>query len=238
MKHHADGDALSREVTHRTFPAMWSARELSFGGLAGRYKHHPRRCVRLMDPFTATLMEFSTPLQADNWLLRAFCPDVVSTQVPAKGLRYLHGGRQQTVPCHLVTTYTDGIQINDLVAKRKEDAEAIWPHFEKVSIAFNAVPKLRTAEEIRGNGVLLANLDRMCQHLTTHDLVDERRQDQVLAILPSNGEMPLKDLERALGEAVTEPELDSALFRLYRKGLVQINVVEVPYGPSSRISQA
>lgn len=227
--------------------ALWAARDHRYGGLASRYKRDHRRLIRIVDPFTETPMQFSTTLRADNWLLRNFCPGASRSHVPGGGLRFLHEGKIRTVQCDLITEFSDGIQVADMVIKTRaeltEDQNMWrWCELEKVATAFGVVPKLRQESEIRANPTLLCNLDRMCQHLVMHGRDDLYQQDQIRTAIPKGGGIRVADLQNELRFSSypmpTPEQFDCALFRLYRLGTVSVNLAEVSYGPCSVISHA
>jgi hypothetical protein len=236
---------LRREVapSDASNAAIWDARDYRYGGLAGRYQGNSRRLIRLMDPFTATPMQFSTTLRADNWLLRNFCPGAVRSHVPAGGLRFLQDSKVRSVACDLITEFDNGVQVADLVVTHRKEMDLElhnWRELENVATAFGLVVKLRRESEIRANSVLLCNLDRMCQHLVLHDDCNWRHQDQIRAALRTTGPIRVADLQTELrfsGYPTPSPEqFESALFQLYRQGHVSLNIAEVTYGPSSVVS--
>lgn len=237
--------AVARSDASAANAAMWSARDHRYGGLASRYKKDHRRLIRILDPFTATPMQFSSTLRADNWLLRNFCPGAARSHVPAGGLRFLRQGKVRSVDCDLITEFRDGVQVADLVMTHREKPgveAAGWLELRQVAIAFGVVPVLRNESEIRGNRVLLCNLDRMCQHLVLHDEEDWRQEEQIRAAIPSSRPISVADLQTELRcsrhPAPSPEQFDSALYRLYRQGNVSLNLAEVTYGPSSSVSHA
>lgn len=237
--------AVARSDASAASSAIWSARDHRYGGLASRYKKDHRRLIRILDPFTAAPMQFSSTLRADNWLLRNFCPGAVRSHVPAGGLRFLQQGKVRTVDCDLITEFRDGIQMADLVMTHRESRgveTASWFELKEVAVAFGVVPELRYESDIRANPVLLCNLDRMCQHLVLHDKENSRQEDQIRVAIPSSGSITAGDLRSELRfssyPAPSPEEFDSALYRLYRQGSVSINLAEVTYGPSSSVSHA
>jgi len=237
--------AVARSDASAANSAMWAARDHRYGGLASRYKKDHRRLIRIMDPFTATPMQFSTTLRADNWLLRNFCPGAARCHVPAGGMRFLQEGKVRSVHCDLITEFRDSVQVADLVVTHREAPGcevAWWWELQQIAVAFDFVPKLRPEHEIRANSTLLTNLDRMCQHLVLHDWGDLHQQDQICAAIPSSGTIRVAELQNELRYSryplPTPEQFDSALFRLYRRGTVSVNVAEVSYGPSSTVSHA
>ncbi|TWO62872.1 hypothetical protein FN976_28640 [Caenimonas sedimenti] len=239
-----------REVT-RSFrnyfdtSVSWAVREHKYGGLDARYKGGKRRLVRLTDPFSLQPLEFGTPLRADNFLLRCLCPGAVASEVPAGGgLRYFQFGKRWKVPCHLITEFVDGVRTADLVQDASGEVHGggpDWQQLREVAVAFDVVPCLRRESEIRANPTLLCNLDRVLQHLLCYNRNDLDQQDRVCAVVPSEGRIRVEDVYGELQSSRTPipaQEVDSALFRLYREGKLQINLAEVSYGPSSTVSQA
>lgn len=243
-----ENDTPWREVARGDTSAtgtIWSARDHRYGGLASRYKKGHPRLIRIMDPFTATPMQFSSSLRADNWLLRNFCPGAACSHIPAGGLRFLQHGKVRSVRCDLITDFRDGVQIADLVTAgpEKPDAEsAKWLEFCDIALAFGIVPMLRQKSAIRCNLVLLCNLDRMCQHLLLHDVEDRRHEEQIRAAIPTSKLITVADLQTEMQflryPSLSPEQFDSALYRLYRHGSVSVNLAEVTYGPNSLVCQA
>lgn len=235
--------AVARSDALMANSAIWAARDHRYGGLASRYKKDHRRLIRIMDPFTSTPMQFSTTLRADNWLLRNFCPGAARCHVPVGGVRYLQEGKVRSVHCDLITEFHDGVQVADLVVTHRDTPGSVgewWRELQQIGVAFDFVPKQRCENEIRANPTLLTNLDRMCQHLVLHDRDDLHHQDQIRAAIPSSGTIRVAELLNELRYSryplPTPEQFDSALFRLYRRGTVSVNIAEVSYGPSSTVS--
>jgi len=237
--------AVAPSDKHAERDGIWAARDHRYGGLASRYKQNHRRSIRAIDPFTATPMQFSTTLRADNWLLRNFSPGANSCHVPSGGLSFLEMGRVCSVHCDLITTFLDGTQVADLVVtnRKVEGCETSqWVELRRVAAAFGVSPVLRSENVIRSNLTLLVNLDRVCQHLVLHDREDEYHQHQILAAVPQNGVIRVAELRCELRYSryplPTPEQFDSALFRLYRLGAASINLAEVSYGPGSIVGRA
>lgn len=211
---------------------MWIAREHTFGGMRGRYVGGARRSVRTFDPFTAELKQFASTLRDDNFLLRNYAPHVTGASVPSKGLEYFWLGKRWHAKCHLLTVFDDGVRVGDLVATAMTArVELEWAELQRVAPLFGIVPKLRTPTEIRGNLTLLRNLDAMRQHLVLHDAEHPAIEEELRIHLPNQGGITAADLQEEIKAFCPEPAIFQAcLYRLYRRGLVSLNLAEAPYG--------
>lgn len=217
---------------------MWAARDLRFGGAKRRYQGGAQRAVRSLDPFTAELRQFSSTLRDDNYILRNNTPHVISTSASSGGLPYLYRGQKCRARCDLLTTFDDGIRIADLVAVCLNDrVQQEWDELQNVAPSFGIVPKLRLAKDIRANLTLLQSLGAMHQHLVLHPTEAPDLEEGIRSTLPDRGECPAHELRRELGEAAEDEfAFQGSLYRLYRRGLISLNLSEAPYGPRTRVA--
>lgn len=207
----------------------------SYGGLNNRYSKRKRRLVRLIDPFAAQPVEFATTLRADNWLLRNFCPGARQCEVEPKFLKLFKLGATVAPFCDLLTTFRDKVRIADLVVDvMTPQLLQTWEQLQTTCHFFGVTPHLRMRALVRENVTLLANLDTMRQHLVTHglDFTYQRLVRDQLAMDPARSPT---ELYQALAKKASKDLIDSALFALYREGILFINIAEVPYGPHSEI---
>lgn len=148
---------------------MWAARDIRYGGLNKRYKAKKGRLIRMIDPFTAQPVEFSTTLRADNWLMRNFCPGVVRCVVQPDTLGFFEKGVAHRTKCDTLTTFKDGTRVADLViTELRSPSPEAWQILQRAAVIHRLSASLRTRDEIRGNPTLLGNLDMMRQHLVLH----------------------------------------------------------------------
>lgn len=221
---------------------MWAARDIRYGGLNNRYKEKKGRLIRLIDPFTAKPVEFSTTLRADNWLVRNFCPGVVSCVVQPDTLRFMEKGVIHRTKCDTLTTFSDGTRLAELViTELKSPSPEAWQILQKASVIHKLSVRLRTRDEIRANLTLLENLDMMRQHLVLHTDRGIEEVKKVVRNFVNQQVQPLSPVDVALELAnrnFSKESTDSALFRLYREGVLSINLEEIPYGYASRIASA
>lgn len=221
---------------------MWATCDIRYGGLNLRYKSKSGRLVRHIDPFTSLPVEFSTTLRADNWLLRNFCPGVVQCDVQPGKIGLVEHGVIRWVKCDTVTTFNDGVRIADLVISvMTSKAEESWKTFQKAAAQHRYAPKLRTRDEIRVNTTLLANLDMMRQHLILHSdqRISEVQKKVYMCIAQHKRSLTPVEIGKALAwQQLSKERIDSALFLIYRKGLISINIAEFSYGSDSRIALA
>lgn len=216
---------------------MWAARDQRYGGLNTRYKTHRGGLVRMLNPFTGKPLEFGTTLQADNWLLRAFCPGAVECLDRVSGFNILERGKVKPSVIHTLTTFKDRIRIADLVVtERTTKVESRWEVLQKAGSVYRFTPCLRTREEIRANSVLLENLDTMRQHLVQHGGYFLITVHDVLHSLHQGASTRL-DLAKDLAHRPHSAEvIDTVLFSLYRQDKITINIAEVPYGIDTKIT--
>lgn len=223
---------------------MWAARDIRYGGLNKRYSEKKGRLIRLIDPFTAQPVEFSTTLRADNWLIRNFCPGVVSCVVQPNTLGFLERGVIHRTKCDTLTTFTDGTQLAELVItelRSPSSSSVAWQILQKAAAIHKLSARLRTRDEIRANLTLLENLDMMCQHLVLHTDRGIEEVKKVVRNFVNQQVQPLSPVDVALELAnrnFSKECTDSALFHLYREGVLSINLEEIPYGYASRIASA
>ncbi len=219
---------------------MWASRDISYGGLKKRYSEKKGRLIRQIDPFTALPVEFSTTLRADNWLVRNFCPHVVSCVVQPDNLGFMERGVIHKTKCDTLTIFSDGSRLADLVITEfRTSAQVAWQILQKAAVVHKLSVRLRTRNEIRANPTLLANLDLMCQHLILHNDrgIDVVMNDIRKIVAHQTKPFIPQDIAQELAyRNVSKERADCALFRLYRQGVISINIKEIPYGNASIIT--
>lgn len=207
----------------------------SYGGLNNRYLKHKRRLVRMIDPITSQPVEFSTPLRADNWLLRNFCPGSWQCEVEPACLKIFRMGVQVAPYCDLLTTFRDKVRIADLVVDvMTPQLSQTWDQLQSTCQFYGITPHLRLRSVVRENVTLLANLDRMRQHMVLN-ATDAREEHSVRNQMDKRAASTPAQLYAVLAASVSPAMIDSALFTYYRAGTIFINLAEVPYGPHSQI---
>lgn len=207
----------------------------TYGGLHSRYQKRKRRLVRMIDPITALPVEFSTPLRSDNWLLRNFCPGSWECVVEPASLRIFRMGAEVAPYCDLLTTFLDRVRIADLVVDVMTPQLAqTWEQLQSTCQFYGITPHLRLRTLVRENLTLLANLDRMRQHLILHT-TDAREEHSVRNQMAKKAASTPEQLYAVLAASVLPAKVDAALFTYYRAGTIFINLAEVPYGPHSQI---
>lgn len=219
---------------------MWAARDIRYGGLNKRYKAKKGRLIRLIDPFTAQPVEFSTTLRADNWLIRNFRPGVVRCVVQPDTLGFLEKGVAHRTKCDTLTTFLDGTRVADLViTELRSVLPEAWQILQKAAVIHKLSVRLRTRDEIRANPTLLGNLDMMRQHLVLHTDQCIEEVKKIVREFVDQHRQPLSPVDVALELAnrnFSKECTDSALFHLYREGVLSINIEEIPYGCDSNIA--
>ena len=144
---------------------MWEIRDMRFGGLKYRYRSNKGQLIRAIDPFTATEVKFSKPLNFDNWLLRVFTPGAVQCSKGPVYLPVLKEGKYIEVKCDLVTEFSDGLGIADMVvATMNSKTEARWMALQDIAPVHRLQIALRTREVVWGNTILLENLETQVRH--------------------------------------------------------------------------
>lgn len=219
---------------------MWFDRGRSFGGLRKRYKAFPNGMVEALDPVSADIVAFKTELQYDNWLLRRFDPAIQDLDIRPKRLAQMRNGKRTESQPALAFRNEKGPRIVEWVVAKGSvepcDLEAVVP-FEK---SHRVKVSVRARDTIRGNQVLLANLDHVRQTLAMHVNVDlAAEQRATLQALQEKREMELALLlarAQSQSNAALSVRVEAALLRLFADGTVKLNLSEVPYGTKTIIS--
>ncbi len=220
---------------------MWELRDLKFGGLNRRYKDGKGRLERAVDPFAECAVKLSTDLKFDNWLLRVFTPGVISCHEGPILLTVLCEGRFVRAHCDLITKFRDGSCLADAVVSiRTPRTEAAWSNLKIAAPAHGLRAELRTRQEIRGNKVLLENLDYMRQYLVVHAHERDTTLEKAVVDVFARSDRTTFRVEEVARTLLNTPDRDEAfisgLFRLYRQGVISINISEVRYGCQSEIT--
>lgn len=220
---------------------MWEIRDLRFGGLKHRYKTHKGRRDGIIDPFRACDVKFPNSLQFDNWLLRVFTPGVITCFPGPFVLAASKAGERIEVKCDLLTEFSDGLRVADMVVKSlNTSAMPRWSGLQVAGPANKVEVALRTLEVVRGNEVLLSNLEMMRQHLVQYSNVSAFNHHKSIQKLLAK-ERVLSMCSHELMARLADSELscsylNSAIFILYRKKFISLNIAEAIYGPDSVIS--
>jgi hypothetical protein len=109
-----------------------------------------------------------------------------------------------------------------------------WDQLQSTCQFYGITPHLRLRTVVRENLTLLANLDRVRQHLVLHT-TGAREQFLVRNQMAKRAISTPQELYAALAASVSPAMIDAALFTYYREGSIFINLAEVPYGPHSQL---
>lgn len=200
-----------------------------YGGLKKRYKVHRGGLHECMDPLSVATVSHGTELQFENYLLHWLDPAIQSLDYSLQPWECLDAGQRRTFKPHLVVRRRGAVELQ-LVCRTETDLKAGLKHsHERVAKAHGAVFVLRTRAEIRASVPKLEHLKRLRQRATAvlHRPLDGLPQ-QALDLLAA-GPLRLADLRAQLGHDAQNHELDAALVKLCREGLVSLNLLETRY---------
>jgi hypothetical protein len=211
-----------------------NSQDRRYGGLKYRYKDQKGRLIRLIDPITGTTKAFSTPLHAENWVIRNFTPGAVSCDTKPAAFRFRDSTGEHISVADLVTKFDDGVCIADLVDDHLPTVKWKWMALQRTTKVYQHVAMLRTQLDVRCNLLLLFNLDALRQNMVLYP-ADDEEIEQVRLCVELGAKSPF-EVKKEL-KLQRSPELIfSALGHLYRKRKVFINFAACTYGQSTRIS--
>ena len=203
--------------------------KFGFSGIRARFRDKPGRLLRCIDPFSCEPVEFASPIQYENWLLRRFDPSIVYLNATQDRWEALHRGRLLAVKPHLHWARSSGANHLEIVAVPGKDVStAILDALQIVAHSHGLKPGIRTATEIRKEPVLLDFLDRTRQRLVLHmrEMRDVGVRNSILATFRARLELRRGDV---LSECVAAPArieaeiVDSALFWLRQTRALQFD---------------
>lgn len=217
---------------------------LGFGGIRARYRKFPGRVLRLVDPFSAELVHFGSPLQYENWLLRRFDPSVVFLDHRRDEWSVLHRGKLLMVHPHLHWAGWAMKGCLEMVAEPGKELKArSLETLDIVARAHGLVPSARTTNQVRAQPDLLDFLDRTRQLVTLHlrEVHSGGLGNRVLSQLRGGRPKRRGDLLVELGADVDEtlaPAVDAVLFWLRQTAAVRFDLEGGRYGNHTVIEAA
>lgn len=191
-----------------------------FGGAKARYREHPGRAIRSIDPFSGDIATFKSPAKYENWLLRRFDPQVDYLNASLDIWSILSAGVPVQVRPHLVWAQAGRRGVLELV----EEPGRPIPQQQTVTLqlvarAHQMGASIRRIDEIRGSLRLLELLDSIRQIMVLHytDLRDEPWTERICELIKMNpqcsrGDLLAELLPRFAG--CTEQLVDASLFWL------------------------
>lgn len=211
-----------------------STQDRRYGGLKYRYKDQKGRLIRLIDPITGTTREFSTPLHAENWLLRNFAPGSVSCDTKPAAFRFRDPTGEHVSIADLVTKFDDGVCIADLVDNHSPTVKWKWMALERTTKVYQHVAMLRSQLDVRSNMLLLSNLDALRQNMVLHP-ADKEEIEQVRLCVELGAKSPF-EVKKELKLYRSPESIFSALGILYRQRKVSINFAVCSYGQNTKVN--
>jgi len=217
-------------------------RLFGFGGAKARYKDHPGRVIRCMDPFSGNVEAFKSPLKYENWLLRRFDPQVDYLNASGDTWAILAAGEQIQVKPQLVWAHAGQRGLLEIVEEPgRPIAEGQARALQLVARAHQMRSSIRRVHEIRDSLRLLELLDRIRQCMALHytDLREEPWTERIAEHVNEHrrytrGDLLAELLPRFPG--CTEQLVDSALFWLRQHQHVIFDIEGGAYGNATVIS--
>lgn len=147
-----------------------------FGGAKARYRNHPGRVIRCIDPFTGSIEAFKSPLKYENWLLRRFDPTVAYLNTSADEWSVLQIGTLLTIKPHLVwARLGERGTLETVVEPGRGQSHADVAAHRVVAEKHQMRAAFRTVEQVRESRPMLELLDRIRQTMALH-YVDLREE--------------------------------------------------------------
>lgn len=224
------------------FPASFDDTRFGFKGIQSRFRDKPGRLIRAIDPFSCELVEFSTPLQYENWLLRRFDPRVIYLDPSRDEWDVLHHGQQLEVKPHLHWAGWSDKGFLELVAEPGRDvSNAMLDTLEIVARAHGLTPVIRVAADIRSQPKLLDFLDRTRQMLMMHiyEMRDAAVRKSVFSYVSGQPQVTRGEVLAVCAEqGTTELAVDCVLFWLRQTGALHFDVTGGRYDDRTLICAA
>ena len=211
-----------------------------FRSIRARYRDKPGRLLRAIDPFAGELVEFSTPLQYENWLLRRFDPSVIYIDPSRDSWEVLHCGEQLSIKPHLHWAgWVDKGFLEIVEEPGRKVSNAVLDALAIIARAHGLAPLVRVASEVRADPELLDFLDRARQNLVfyMHEIRDTGLRRSVLAIARRPG-ATRADVVTAMSRYLNEQAVDAVLFWLRQSGTVHFEIKGGRYDDRTAVSAA
>lgn len=213
-----------------------------FGGAKDRYRNHPGRVIRCVDPFSGVVEAFSSPIRYENWLLRRFDPAIVYLNASGDEWSILRRGELLSLSPPLVWAPMSKRGTLELVAEAGRDVPAsLSRRLEIVAEAHHMGACIRHGDEVRRSPALLDLLDRVRQLLALHrrDLESEPWRERVLehvhaARICTRAEL-IADVQSRFTDCPVQL-LDAALFSLRQYLQISFDLEGGVYGAATVIS--
>jgi hypothetical protein len=222
-----------------TIPSFDDAK-FGFRSIRARYHDNPGRRLRAIDPFAGQLVEFSTPLQHENWLLRRFDPSVIYIDPSHDSWEVLHLGEQLSIRPDLHWAgWADKGFLEIVEEPGRKVSNAVLDALAIIANAHGLKPMVRVAAEVRADPELLDFLSRMRQRLVHYmrEIRDTGLRRSVLAAAGRPG-ATRADVVAALGKYVNEDAVDAVLFWLRQTGAVHFDINGGRYDDRTAVSAA
>lgn len=214
-----------------------------FGGAKARYRNHPGRVIRCVDPFTGAIEAFKTPLQYENWLLRRFDPQVIYIDASGDEWSILSTGSLLSIKPHLVWARQGERGCLEMVCEPGRDiSQRDKDVHQQIARAHRMDASIRHADQIRESLPMLELLDRMRQVMALHynDLRNEPWTARLAEHVESLGPCTRADLvcdftTRFAG--CSAQLVDAALFWLRQYQHIFFDIEGGAYGDATIISR-
>lgn len=228
----------------RETPRNFDDVKFGFSGIRARYREHPGRMLRNIDPFSLETIVFATPLQYENWLDRRFDPAIVYVDPSRDSWEVIHHGQLLTVCPHLHWAgWSDKGVLEMVVEPGREGSYEVLETAEIVAKAHGMKASLRLATEVRRDPARLDLLDRIRQLLVVHaDVV--RNQWARSYVLRALKDERLSSRGAVMSACIGAPHhlsreaVDAMLFWLRRLGSIHFEIVGGRYDDRTAITAA
>lgn len=217
----------------RVNPSLWE----KCGGLAWRYKEHPRGVRRLVDPITNRSVAFGNDLIFENWLLHRFDPQVGELEHSPSPIEVIDPtGMALRGAAHLSLTRRDGRRELHLVFKVKAP-EGQRRALTSIAKVLGATVVLRSRADIRQDVVATTNLRYIRQVMTMWGSEGGQIDAAVSEQVSSAGVLVREQIIRAHPQH--DPGLiDSRLGYMHCRGDLVIQFKGTRYGDGTLITRA
>jgi hypothetical protein len=222
-----------------TVPSFDDAK-FGFRSIRARYHDKPGRLLRAIDPFAGELVEFSAPLQYENWLLRRFDPSVIYIDPSHDSWEVLHCGEQLSIRPHLHWAgWSDKGFLEIVEEPGRKVSNPVLDSLAIIANAHGLKPLVRVAAQVRTDPELLDFLDRTRQTLVhyMHEIRDTGLRRSVLAAA-SRPDATRADVVAALHRYMNEQAVDAVLFWLRQTGAVHFDIKGGRYDDRTAVSAA
>jgi hypothetical protein len=212
-----------------------------FRGIRARYRDKPGRLLRSVDPFAGELVEFSSPLQYENWLLRRFDPSIIYLDSSHDSWEVLHGGDQLAIRPDLHWAgWSDRGFLEIVEEPGRKVSNAVLDSLAIIANAHGLKPLVRVAAQVRADPDLLDFLDRTRQNLVLfmREIRDTGLRKSVLTAVGQGPSTTRADVVADLAGRIDESTIDAVLFWLRQSGVVHFDITGGVYDDRTAIAAA